>query len=158
MFSQANRPDFIATNNIWFYLLIGFYVCFWCPSSYVYMKAYEYQSSVNFFSLFSIAFQSISDIYTCFLQWWRVPRLWYVWSFLVLPSAFILLCVSPTKTKQVSLGAGNRSWNPSQPDHVSLLGSSPSALVALSFCSVCLQTLEDLKAWKMSSFRRVLLV
>lgn len=33
------------------------------------MKVYKYQSSVNFFSLLSIAFQSVSDICMCFLQW-----------------------------------------------------------------------------------------
>lgn len=68
------------------------------------------------------------------------------WPFLGLPSVFILLCAFPMKTKQVSLGAGNRSWNPSQPDLVSLVGSSPSALITLNFCSVCLQTLEGSKA------------
>lgn len=73
------------------------------------MKVYKYHSSVNFFSLLSIAFQSVSDIYMCFLQWLSVPRLLYAWSSLSLPSVFILLCASPMRTKQVSLGTGNRS-------------------------------------------------
>lgn len=116
----------------------------------VYTKVYKYQSSVNFFSLFSVAFQTVSDIYICFLQWWSVPRLLCAWSFLGLPSIFILLCASPMETKQVSLGTG--SWNPSQPDHGSLVGSSPSALVTVSFLGVCQEQWKILRlgTWAVS--------